>query len=273
MEPGETDTALAARIAHAAGELTLAIRKDFGPVARHDKRRRNELKDGADRAAHVYIVEQLALARPNDQILSEEGFDEPQRDRADRLWIVDPLDGTSEYGQGRADFAIQIALWDRAAATPERLIAAVLDLPAQGLAFTTADVFATADPDDRAHGIPLDRPVRIVCSRSRPPASVKDGGAALGKVLAQAGVSELGVEVINVGSAGAKVAELLKGNAEIYLHDSGFNEWDVAAPLAVAQHYGLVASHLNGQPVTFNHRPPWVKNLMVCIPELTEFLH
>jgi 3'(2'), 5'-bisphosphate nucleotidase len=263
---GETDTQLAHRIAATAGQLVSELRRDFGPIEPGDKARLKELRDTADRASHDYLVAELAQARPEDAILSEEGVDETQRDSAQRLWIIDPLDGTKEYGTGLSDFAIHVALWDRAAPAGSQLTVGLVDLPAQGLTRATDDTNIELPHFDGS------RPMRLVVSRSRPPQVADAGLDQLSQQLADAGVTTHGVEVINVGSVGAKVNEVLCGRADAYVHDTGFYEWDVAAPLAVAHHYGLVASHLNGAPVTFNHRPPWVENLVVCLPVFAPFL-
>lgn len=266
MELNESDSELATRIAQAAGMLVLQLRSEFGPVEPGDKARRKELKDTADRAAHEYIAGELAAARPHDALLSEEGVDNSERDDAERVWIVDPLDGTAEYGSGLADFAIHIALWERSPDAAANLLLGVVDLPAQQI---------TRSTDDAVEGLPAfdaTRPVRLVVSRSRPPAIAAAGLERFAEQLADAGVTEHGVEVINVGSVGAKVGELLAGRADAYVHDTGFYEWDVAAPLAVAQHYGLATGHIDGSAVTFNHRPPWVENLVVCLPVLAPFL-
>ncbi len=117
-------------------------------------------------------------------------------------------------------------------------------------------------------GLPLDRPVRIVASRSRPPATLGATVERLAALLDEAGVAHQGVEVVDVGSVGAKVNEILSGRADAYVHDTGFYEWDVAAPYGVASHYGLVPSHLDGSTVTFNHMPPYVTDLLVSRPAL-----
>ena len=262
----ESDVELATRVAQRAGELVVQLRTSFGVIEPGDKALRKQLKDDADRAAHDLIVAELAEYRPADSVLSEEGIDQPERADADRVWIVDPLDGTAEFGSGLADFAIHIALWERGEADSSGLRVGVVDLPAQGITRTTADSPAELPSFE------VDRPVRLVVSRSRPPALAGSGLERFAAQLADAGVTEHGVEVVNVGSAGAKVGELLAGRADAYVHDSGFYEWDVAAPLAVAQHYGLATGHLDGSIVTFNHRPPWVSDLVVCLPVLAPFL-
>lgn len=262
-----SDAELAVTVAKQAGALLLDLRENFGPVDPEDKVRRTELKDAADAASHDLIMSMLSTARPQDAILSEEGVDEVARDSASRVWIVDPLDGTKEYGLGRSDFAVHIALWDRNVGEHGQVTVGVVELPAQNRTLSTIDEV----PAPRA--IDADRPVKLIVSRSRPPELAKDAGRlALANVLSVEGQNQHGVEVVNSGSVGAKVAEVLADRADAYVHDTGFYEWDVAAPLAVAQHYGLVASHLDSSEVTFNHRPPWVTNLVVALPTLAPFM-
>ncbi len=259
------DLELATLIAQEAGQLLLELRQDFCQRDGDDKQNRTELRADADRLSHELIVSRLSEARPGDAILSEEGVDISDRDTADRVWIVDPLDGTWEYGQGRDDFAVHIALWQRGSDAPDLLPVGIVDLPSQGFTRTTGDAV-------RALAIPTRRPVRIVTSRTRPPANLKDALPALSKAIVDEGINPYGIEIRTVGSVGAKVSELLAGRAEAYLHDSGFYEWDVAAPLAVAQHYGFVAEHIDGSAITFNHRPTWVTDLLVCHPQLAPIL-
>lgn len=269
VRPVESDIELAERVARRAGELLVQLRADFGPVDPSDRDRLRQLRDTADRASHELIAGELAESRPADAVLSEEGVDEADRDTADRVWIVDPLDGTSEYGQGRTDFAVHIALWqrDQPGEAGGRLKLGVVDLPAGGRCWTSAGATAgtTAEGGRPVSG----RPVRLVVSRSRPPAIVADPDR-LAEVFRGAGIETPGVELLNVGSVGAKVGEILAGRADLYIHDSGFFEWDVAAPLAVARHHGLAACHLDGSEVTFNHRPTRVRDLVVGRPDLVE---
>lgn len=256
-----TDAEISRDVAQDAGRLLLALREDFGPI--DDKDAANDLRKQADRASHLRIMELLSAARPNDAILSEEGKDDDARLDAERVWIVDPLDGTYEYGQGRADFAVHIALWQPASRT---LSACTVDLPAQGLTRSVLDQEPALAP------LPTDRPLRIVASRSRPPATLARTVEILGETLAREGVTDQGVEIIDVGSVGAKVNEILSGRAEAYVHDTGFFEWDVAAPYGVALHYGLVPSHVDGRPVVFNQMPPYVTDLVVSHPALVTAL-
>lgn len=259
------DMELSARVAAEAGQLLLELREAVGPV--EDRDAADALRKRADATSHELIASRLAAARPDDSVLSEEGADDPSRLHASRVWIVDPLDGTWEYGQGRADFAVHIVLWqaDESAPGGGRLSAGTVDLPAQGLARRSDDAPVAV------RSLPADRPVRIVASRTRPPAVLADVVAALDSELRAQG-HEHGVEVIDVGSVEAKVNEILSGRAEAYVHDTGFYEWDVAAPLAVAHAHGLVASHIDGRHVSFNREHPYVTDLLVGIPDFAEKL-
>lgn len=256
-----TDAELSRDIACGAGQVLLELRSGWGSI--EDKDSANALRKAGDRAAHEFIVERLAAARPGDAILSEEGKDDEIRLSHERVWIVDPLDGTYEYGQGRSDFAVHIALWH---ASEQRLSACTVDLPAQQLTRTMSD------PSHEWAPLPTDRPIRIVASRSRPPATLPQTLERLSVLLRERGINAHGCEVMDVGSVGAKVNELLAGRAEAYLHDTGFYEWDVAAPYGVAEHYGLVCSHVDGSEITFNHMPPYVTDLFVAHPVLAPLL-
>lgn len=258
MSDPRSDAEISRDVAQQAGQLLLSIRRDFmaefGPI--EDKATANRLRDKADAASNDLILDLLKQTRPDDAVLSEEAKDDPIRLESDRVWIVDPLDGTWEYGQDRADFAVHIALW-----TDNHLTACTVDLPAQGLTRSVLD-------DAARLTLPSDRAIRIVASRSRPPAALEQVREHLSRSLAANGMNEHGVEIVDVGSVGAKVNEILSGRADAYVHDTGFYEWDVAAPYGVAQHYGLTCSNVEGGEITFNHMPPYVNNLVVAHPEL-----
>ena len=237
------DHALAHRLADRAGAQLLALRE-----------RPDVLDVGAagDRSSHEYITGQLAAARPHDAMLSEEGADDRVRLTADRVWIVDPLDGTREYGEpGRTDWAVHIALWERG-----ELVAGAVGLPAQGRVLSTAAPPTVPPGPDSAHG----HPIRIAVSRSRPPslvirlAELVDG------------------QLISLGSAGAKVAAVVLGEVEAYVHAGGQYEWDSAAPVAVARAAGLHTSRIDGSPLRYNQPDPSLPDLLVCRAELAEAL-
>ncbi|MEI7778128.1 MAG: 3'(2'),5'-bisphosphate nucleotidase CysQ [Actinomycetes bacterium] len=255
-----SDVAVAARLATAAGELVLRIRRDadLGRLSPDpgapERAARRQLRDLADRAAHDFLLAALTDERPSDAVLSEEGVDDSARLTADRLWIIDPVDGTWEFGQGRDDFAVHVALWERAS---QQLIAGALALPATGITYDSDNPVAVAG------GLPTERSIRLVVSRSRPPQQLDRLVVGLGDLLP--GQS---VEVYSVGSAGAKTAEVIAGRADAYIHDAGLSEWDVAAPAAVAVAAGLHVSHLDGSAIRYNQPAPLVGDLLVATPAL-----
>ncbi|HUR15534.1 MAG TPA: 3'(2'),5'-bisphosphate nucleotidase CysQ [Mycobacteriales bacterium] len=233
-----TDAALAARLATEAGELLLKVR---------DSVPEDDRKAQGDRQAHEFLVAALAAARPDDAVLSEEGKDDPIRLTSDRVWIVDPLDGTREFGEGdRTDWAVHVALWERG-----ELTAGAVALPAQGVTFCS----------DAPPVLPtLGDPLRLVVSRSRPPALVT--------ALAEA----LGAELVPMGSAGAKAMSVLQGTSDAYVHGGGQYEWDSAAPVVVARAAGLHTSRLDGSPLVYNQEDVLLPDLVVCQPSVASRL-
>lgn len=250
------DAAFAAEIAREAGAALLDLRARFGPV--DDDVRRRELMDAGDRLAQQVLSDRLTAQRPGDAVLSEEATDSEARLGAERVWIIDPLDGTVEYGHGRIDFAVHVALWQRAAGAAGGLTDAVVDVPALG------ELWRTDQPRPAA-GLPTNRALRIVVSRSRPPAGLSRLLEDVSGDLAAAGITSRGIEAANVGSVGAKLGEVMAGRAEAYLHPGGLNEWDLAAPHACALAAGLVAL---GPEQPFNRMPPTAGPVLICHPAL-----
>ncbi|HEV7826282.1 MAG TPA: 3'(2'),5'-bisphosphate nucleotidase CysQ [Mycobacteriales bacterium] len=228
------DAALCRQLADEAGAVLLRIRSEVGfgdPAA---------LKAAGDRGAHAHLVTRLAELRPGDVVLSEEGADPAARLTADRVWIVDPLDGTREFGEeGRTDWAVHVALW-----AAGELVAGAVALPARGVTLAT-DVPPVVPP--RADG-----PLRVAVSRSRPPAIV------------DALAAELGAELVPMGSAGMKVAAVVLGEVDAYVHAGGQYEWDSAAPVAVARAAGLHTSRVDGGALRYNQPDPLLPDLIVC---------
>ncbi len=235
------DHLLAVELATEAGDLLLATRRhllgDGADVA--------ELKAEGDRRSHEWLVAQLADRRPADAVLSEEATADEACDRdrllAQRVWIVDPLDGTREYAEDRDDWAVHVALVEDG-----RLVAGAVALPAQGVVFSTAapPVLPPAPPT-----------LRVVVSRTRPPAE------------ATRIAESLGADLVAMGSAGAKAMSILQGRSDVYPHSGGQYEWDSAAPVAVAQAAGLHCSRLDGSELRYNREDPWLPDLLVCRPE------
>jgi 3'(2'), 5'-bisphosphate nucleotidase len=230
------DHQLAARIAHDAGQLLLALRTTSDDPA--------TLRAAGDANANVLILDALHRARPEDAILSEESADDPIRLGAHRVWIVDPLDGTREFGEkDRDDWAVHVALVIDGVAA----IGAVA-LPARNLVLATKPPAVVAPRHDG--------PPRLVVSRTRPPAVTERVQAALG------------AELVAMGSAGAKTMAIILGDADVYAHAGGQYQWDSAAPVAVARAAGLHTSRLDGSPLIYNEADPYLPDLLVCRPEL-----
>ena len=236
------DHQLAVELATEAGHLLVELRSSLLDQGVSPA----ELKEEGDRQAHELIVARLEATRPEDSVLSEEGADNPERLDASRTWIVDPLDGTREFGEPpRTDWAVHVALWERA-----ELTAGAVALPALEVTLGTRPASPLPEPHDG-------RP-RIVASRTRP------GPAA------DALVASLGGELLHMGSAGAKSMAVVRGEADIYAHTGGQYEWDSAAPVAVALAAGFHASRLDGSPLVYNRPDPYLPDLLICRPELAE---
>jgi 3'(2'), 5'-bisphosphate nucleotidase len=267
------DHELAHDLAERAGRLLLDLRAQGGdPTA---------LKDAGDRSSHEFLLAELAKARPADAVLSEEGTDNKARLTAPRVWIVDPLDGTREFGEpGRPDWAVHVALWERGAAGASgdagaagELTAGAVALPAQGTTLSTLNAAERADRrgDSRrpSAGVPAgtspsgsgaQRPLRMVVSRTRASQLVKDVAALLN------------ADLVPCGSAGAKAATVITGDNDVYLHSGGFYEWDTAAPVAVARAAGLHVSRIDGSDVAYNQENPYLPDILVCRPAIAGLL-
>ena len=234
-----SDHALAARLATEAGHLLLRVREEFADAEA------SERKAAGDKRSHDFLMAELTNERPDDAVLSEEGADDPVRLSSRRVWIVDPLDGTREFSElGRDDWAVHVALWQDG-----ELIAGAVALPAQGITLATPDV-------DPPRGAP-DKP-RIVVSRTRPPA------------IALAVRDALDGTLVEMGSAGAKVASVVQGLSDVYVHAGGQFEWDSAAPVAVARSAGLHTSRIDGSALAYNQPDPKLPDVLVCRPELAQ---
>jgi 3'(2'), 5'-bisphosphate nucleotidase len=228
------DNEHAVELAHEAGQVLLALQRsgDFEG---------KDLGREGDARAHRLLMDALAERFPDDRVRSEEASEGVALETADgRVWIIDPLDGTREYSERRTDWAVHVAL-------------AVDGVPAVGaVALPGLDlVLDTVSPPDLP--APPTAP-RLVASRTRPPEFVTEVA------------SKIGGEVVPMGSAGAKIAAVIRGEAEVYLHAGGQYEWDSCAPVAVALATGLVATRLDGSPLVYAQVDPWLPDLFICHP-------
>jgi 3'(2'), 5'-bisphosphate nucleotidase len=240
MMNASDDDSLAAGIAERAGRILMELRHHLGLA---DPTR---LGFEGDRRSHEVILEFLEAARPGDAILSEESADRGDgRLQARRVWIVDPLDGTREFSEGRSDFAVHVAL-----AVDHRATVGAVALPAEDVVLATVPA-----PLLRARH---EGPPRIVVSRTRAPSE------------AARVAGHLDATILPMGSAGAKAMAVVRGDADIYLHAGGQYEWDSAAPTVVAAAAGLHVSRLDGSPLRYNQADPWLPDVLVCRVELAD---
>ena len=268
--------ALARDLAEQAGQRLIELRGRGGDP--------DVLRNAGDRLSHEFLTAELAARRPGDVVLSEEGADNPARLSAHRVWIVDPLDGTREFGEpGRTDWAVHVALWERSGASdpgdllapslpagpippdppwggttlpspPGDLTAGAVALPAQGRVLSTLDPPVPPEPDEASGRI------RIVVSRTRAPQLVRNISGLID------------AELVPLGSAGAKAAAVVSGEADAYVHGGGFYEWDTAAPVAVARAAGFHASRIDGSPLVYNQPDLLMPDILVCRPALAGML-
>jgi 3'(2'), 5'-bisphosphate nucleotidase len=231
---GLTDAELAAHLADVAGKLLLQVRA-CGLMSL------KALGKAGDQTANQYLTHAIAEQRPDDGLLSEESKDTDARLSKSRVWIIDPVDGTREYGEARTDWAVHVALAIDGVATIGAVALPGLDLVLRS--------------DQPAPLSPAIAPPRMVVSRTRPAAEALQVADALG------------AELIPMGSAGAKAMAIVRGEAEIYLHTGGQYEWDSCAPVAVAAAYGLHVSRVDGSPLVYNQRDTYMPDLLICRPE------
>ena len=226
-----TDAELAAQLAQAAGQLLLEVR-DAGATSQES------LGKAGDEAANRFLVDAIRAARPGDGLLSEEEQDNPERLAHSRVWIIDPVDGTREYGERRSDWAVHVAL----AIDGVAMVGAVA-LPALDLVLRSDQPITMVAPPAR---------LRMLVSRTRPAPE------------AVAVAERLDAELIAMGSAGAKAMAVVRGEADIYLHTGGQYEWDSCAPVAVALAHGLHCSRVDGSPLIYNQPDTYMPDLLIC---------
>ena len=234
MNVEESDVRLAERLATGAGEILAALQKNSGLEGQ-------ALGKAGDEQANAWLMRELTAARPDDAILSEEETDSAARLSSNRVWIIDPLDGTREYSEGRDDWAVHVAL-----AIAGQAIVGAVAVPGLGATFSSGHAASLA---------PANAPPRMVISRSRPAQEALDVAKAIG------------AELLPMGSAGAKAMAVVRGKADIYLHTGGQYQWDNCAPVAVAQAHGLHCSRVDGSPLLYNDADTRLPDLLICRPE------
>ena len=233
------DHALAAELAAEAGRILLDLRTNGGLDGK-------ALGEAGDRLANRYLIDRLAAERPDDGVLSEESRDTLERLSKSRVWIVDPLDGTREYGEARPDWAVHVGL----------AVDGVAQVGAVALPGLGGGIVMRSDqpvPPSNHAGAP-----RMLVSRTRPAPE------------ALAVAETLGCELVPMGSAGAKSMAVVLGQAEIYLHSGGQYEWDNCAPVAVAKAHGLHCSRVDGSALAYNRKDTYLPDLLICRREWAE---
>jgi 3'(2'), 5'-bisphosphate nucleotidase len=241
MSQAMSDGDLAAHLAEVAGRILINVRASglFSPKA---------LGKAGDQTANQFLVHALREVRPEDGLLSEEEKDNPERLAKSRVWIVDPVDGTREYGEERSDWAVHVGM----AVDGEAVLGAVA-LPGLDL---TGSGGGTVLRSDQPRPLPAaPEKLRMVVSRTRP---AKEAVAV---------AERLDAELVPMGSAGAKAMALILGQADIYLHSGGQYEWDSMAPVAVAQAHGLHCSRIDGSPLVYNQQDVYLPDLLICRKE------
>lgn len=233
------DAALAAQLAYAAGQLALDVRAGSGLTGK-------ALGDAGDAAANRLLCDAIRTARPEDGLLSEEEKDDTRRCSQSRVWIVDPVDGTREYGEARSDWAVHVAL----------AVDGVASIGAVALPDLNGGVVLRSDQPQPLP--PMAARPRFLVSRSRPAPEAEEVAKALGG------------DLVPMGSAGAKAMAVVRGEAEVYLHSGGQHEWDSCAPVAVALAHGLHCSRIDGSPLVYNQPFTYMPDLLICRAEWAE---
>ncbi len=227
------DATLAQRLAQGTGEILKGVR-NVGLL------RGTELGKAGDALAQDWIARSLIQHRPNDAMLSEEAEDDLTRLDNDRVWIIDPLDGTREYAGGRQDWAVHIALAEKG-----KIVQAAVGMPDLGRVFSSSEVRAVEGA----------RTNRLVISQNTTPA------------IAEFIAEDLGMELVTMGSCGAKAVSVILGDNDAYVHAGGQYEWDNAAPVGIAQAAGLHTSRLDGTPLRYNCESPYLPDLVISRPD------
>jgi 3'(2'), 5'-bisphosphate nucleotidase len=199
----------------------------------------------ADRAVNAYLVRQFSQQFPGDGMLAEESKDDLSRLEKERVWIVDPLDGTAEFIAHNGEFVIMIGL-----AVRGDPVAGVVYQPIDDLLFAAArgkGAFLESYGERTRLRVSREtdiRKFRLVISRSHRPA------------LVSAMLTHMGVQrERSIGSVGLKIGLIARGQAECYVHPSpGTKEWDTCAPDIIVREAGGLMTDCWNRPLRYNQR-------------------
>ena len=259
------DHELARKLARETGELLVGLRNHAHSLTKLDDEMRANLAteilgSEGDLVGNEFLIEQFTKHRPDDIVLSEEGDQEVARIGANRVWIIDPLDGTSQYETGSDDFAVHVALWESGSSAPSGISVACVAVPARNQVLSMDDPIL--EPASEAG------PIRILVSKSRPPREID----IVVKALEEKYPGRGSAEIIPMGSVGAKVAHIISGGADIYINTGGFFEWDLAAPLGVAVHQGLSVTDCRGKSIELNQPNLRIVDVLISRPEFVDVI-
>lgn len=234
----DQELAAAVTAARAAGDEVARMRRDG---LRYGHKDGWEMVSEADVRAAEMLHAALTGAFPGDGWLSEEHLDSADRLRCDRVWVVDPIDGTREYLQGVPEYAVSVGL-----VVEGRPVLGVVYNPASG------EVFSATVPDGSA--------IRRTLVPRRFDVLVGRGEAAYDEVPAL----PPGGRAVGVGSVAYRLALVAAGKGDAVLSGYGRNEWDVAAGAALCTAAGLRVTDVLGAPLRFNQVEPYVRGLLVA---------
>lgn len=232
---------VAARVAREATELVRGYR---GRKLTIESKAGDEPVTDADRAANALIVARLTEAFPDDVVLSEEIPDDGSRLGRRRVWMVDPIDGTSDFILGDTGFVVMIGL----AIDGRPAVGAVAHPPTGTLHLGIAGVGAWVEPEggDRAqiHTSDLAGPpgIRLVASKSH-------RSARIDAVKRRLGISD----EINVGSVGLKIGLVSEARRDLYVYVGNRTKlWDTCGPEAILVGAGGRMTDIDGTPLSYD---------------------
>lgn len=234
---------IATEAALKAGEEVARLRREG---VRYGRKEGHELVSEADLRAGEILRETLTRAFPLDGWLSEEDPDTSHRLGRERVWIVDPIDGTREYLQGVPEYAVSVGL-----VIEGRPALGVVHNPATGELFAAECISLVERPPTHATGVPFEALVGRGEQRwdDLPPLPE-------------------GAETRGVGSVAYRLALLARGESNAVLTGYGRAEWDVAAGAALCLAAGLRATDIFGEQIPYNQPDPTVRGLLAAEPGL-----